>query len=403
MSANEGRSEAFRPRERLDGIDLLRGAACLLVVIYHLGMYVLGALYVGWDSVAAQLPTTARWLLVVPRMGYLGVSLFLVLSGFCLAWPYVGPRSDAAVDTRAFLLARALRILPPYYASLLVLWGAVSVGGPLARATFQPVEAWDVGVHALLLHNLSPRTLWSLNGAYWSLALEAQLYLAFLVVLPAFRRHPARTFFAALLFSALVPPLLARLLQSPATGPGWAVVHESLAAHLFELVCGVLAAQLVAARAAISKWLLCALAPLWLPTGFAATVWHVWPSPLDKIVYGFSFGALVLLVARVDLGAGRLARVLRVPGTASYSLYLLHQPLILVLAPWIWKLGLPAPRLWLAALFVGLPALVVLGYLAHLVVERPFLRGGIARRWLVRESSGGNTRNDDGAVRETSS
>lgn len=383
MPPNEGRSEARRVRERLDGIDLLRGAACLLVVTYHVGMYVFGALYVGWDAVAARLPLGGRWLLAVPRMGYVGVSLFLVLSGFCLAWPYVGPREDVPLDTRAFLQARALRILPPYYASLLLLWGAVSIGGPLGRATFQPVEAWDVAVHALLLHNLSPRTLWSINGAYWSLALEAQLYLAFLVILPAFRRWPARTVLAGLLFSALVPLWLARATSAPTSGAGWAVVHESLAAHAFELVCGVLVAQLVAARAALPRAVLVLLSAVWLPTAYAAGVWLVWPSPLDKIVYGLSFGALVLLSARTDVGQGRWGKLLRAPGDASYSLYLLHQPLLLVLAPWIWKLGLPAPRLWLLALFLGLPVLVALGYLAHLLVERPFMRGGFARRWLV--------------------
>jgi peptidoglycan/LPS O-acetylase OafA/YrhL len=132
----------------------------------------------------------------------------------------------------------------------------------------------------------------------------------------------------------------------------------------------------VAEKRAVPRAVLWALAPLWLLAGVATSVWRVWPAPLDKVIYGISFGAIVVLGARLDLGRGRVARAMLLPGTVSYGLYLFHQPILLVAAPYLWRLELGSARLWAWSMLAGMPVLVGVGWLAHMLFERPFLRGG---------------------------
>jgi peptidoglycan/LPS O-acetylase OafA/YrhL len=374
---------------RLAGVDLLRGAACLLVVLYHVGSIVLGGLFWGWDRVLGATPGWLRPAIHLSRLGFSGVSMFLVLSGFCLAFPHFR-RAEQAGDTLpaplrplSFARDRALRLLPPYYLTMLVLWGLYSLGGVFKKTSFLPIEAWDVGVHALLLHNLHPNTIWSINGVYWSLALEAQLYLAFLLVLPAFARAPLATFLGSLAVSVVVPLGLARAFDVPNTGAPWAVCFESMPAHLFEFVCGVAGAKLVVSGRRPPRALLLALAPLWVLAATWSTVWKTCPPTLDRLISGLSFGACAVLVARVRVPDTWLGRAVVLPGLVSYSLYLLHQPILLVLA-------VPISERWPALdarLFVcvfGLvPLLVGASWLLYRLVEKPFQRGGWAHDKLT--------------------
>lgn len=374
--------------ERLDGIDLLRGAACLLVVVYHIGAFVLGGLFWGWDRV---LDATPAWLappLKLARIGFSGVSMFLVLSGFCLAFPHFrraqqrGESLPAPLDVSAFGRARALRLLPPYYLSIAVLWGLYSVGGVFRKVTFLPIEAWDVGVHALLLHNLHPSTIWSINGVYWSLALEAQLYVGFLLVLPVFARAPRTTFLAALAVSVGGTLGLARAFNIPSTGAAWAVCFESMPAHLFEFVCGVAAAKLVVSGKRLPTPLLLALSPLWILGATWSSVWKTCPPTLDRVIAGLSFGACTLLIARVRLPDTGPLRLLVVPGLVSYSLYLIHQPILLLLAVPISERWPDLTTRFAVCLFGLVPLLIGAAWIVYRLVEVPFQRGGWAHRLL---------------------
>jgi peptidoglycan/LPS O-acetylase OafA/YrhL len=374
---------------RLDGIDLLRGAACFLVVLYHIGGFVLGGIFWGWDRVLAATPAWLTPAIKLSRLGFSGVSMFLVLSGFCLAFPHFrrARRAQLAVPPPLAVVpfgrARALRLLPPYYLSLLVLWGLYSLGGGYEKVSFLPIEGWDVAVHALLIHNLHPRTIWSINGVYWSLALETQLYVAFLLVLPMFARLPRTTFAAAVGISVLGPLALAHAFDVPNAGAVWAVCFESMPAHLFEFVCGIAAAKLVAEDRRPPRLLLVALSPLWLLAATWSTVWKTCPPTLDRLICGLSFGACTLLLARVRVPDGWLGRALVLPGLVSYSLYLLHQPVLLVLAVPISERWPDLDTRLLVCVFGLMPLLVVAAWVLYRFVERPFQRGGWAHNKLT--------------------
>src|SRR5262249_11710907 len=129
---------------------------------------------------------TGPWWASVLIYGHFSVVVFIVLSGFSLA---VSPaRSQWRLGGKAtFARRRAWRILPPY-------WGALAFSLAVAWAVIpQPGEAPPTGksvvVNGLLLQDIfgAPTP----NGAFWSIAVEAQLYVVFPLMLLLLRRGSA--------------------------------------------------------------------------------------------------------------------------------------------------------------------------------------------------------------------
>ena len=157
-----------RAASRLHGLDGIRGVAALFVVLHHCWLLS----FPGFPS------NTGPWWLGWLIYGHFAVVVFIVLSGFSLA---IGPsRSGWRLrSVREFARRRAWRILPPYWAalafSLAVAWWVVA-----QPDTHEPT-AKSVAVYGFLVQDLfgSP----SPNGAFWSIAIEAQLYILFPLLL----------------------------------------------------------------------------------------------------------------------------------------------------------------------------------------------------------------------------
>src|SRR4051812_40755494 len=169
-------SSAPPQRSRLAGLDGVRGLAALFVVLHH--CYLMS--YPGYPHNTG--PSWLAWLLY----GHLAVVVFIALSGFSLA---VAPaRKGWQLGGKArFAHRRAWRILPPYWAalvfSLIIAWAVIPQPGSA------PPDAKAVVVYGLLLQDVfgSPVP----NGAFWSIAVEAQLYLFFPLLLLVLRRAGA--------------------------------------------------------------------------------------------------------------------------------------------------------------------------------------------------------------------
>ncbi len=159
------------PSSRLALIDALRGIAALSVVLYH--AYVLDLV----SHASSRLVEPADSLLTY---GYLGVYVFFVLSGFVIAHSVRDVIITPAFVGR-FALRRSLRLDPPYWvaiAAALVVMAAnqeqplPSVGAVAAH--FAYVQQF-VGVPHII-------------GVFWTLCLEIQFYLAYVVLMLAVQR-----------------------------------------------------------------------------------------------------------------------------------------------------------------------------------------------------------------------
>ncbi len=140
-------------RVRLAFLDGLRGCAALYVVFYHVYHPL---------SHYGPLQFPANWLIGWAAAGRYAVAVFIVLSGFVLMLPVTRhPQRALNGGVFGFLMRRARRILPPYYAALLLSVLLIALGEPLLRdpalygfSLLPAVDADSLISHVVLTHNL---------------------------------------------------------------------------------------------------------------------------------------------------------------------------------------------------------------------------------------------------------
>ena len=306
-------------RGRLSGLDGVRGLAALYVVVNHIFLRT----FPGYPHDRA--PWWAGWFI----FGRFAVVVFIVLSGFSLALSPArhGWRLDSVFR---FAGRRARRILPAYFAalafSLAVAWYVVPQPGQGEPGTRSVV------VNGLLVQNLVQAP--SPNRAFWTMAVEAQLYVALPLLLLMVRRVSGVVMVATVTLAVAAvaiagphdPRLNTYVIQSP----------PDLAA-LFAI--GILGAGLVAASRARRAWpwlALAAAAPVLLTIWREGSVWTLAPEtpalgrrrarPSDRVLVDRvgHLGRPAPLVHALD------SRPIRSLGLCSFSLYLLHEPIVVV-------------------------------------------------------------------------
>ncbi|MEU2057493.1 acyltransferase family protein [Streptomyces bungoensis] len=344
----------------MPGLDGLRGLAALYVVLFHCWLYT----FPGYPD------SRAPWWLDGLMFGRLAVVFFLVLSGFSLAISPArhGWRSDGVVR---FLRRRAWRILPPYWAALVMSLAVSRFVVPASH--FGPPTGKTLLVYGLLAQDTL--TAPTPNGAFWSIGVEAELYLLFPLLLFLRRRWGA-----AVLVACVALPVIAG--ASPVEGA------NRLAPHLAPVfAAGVAGAGIVVASDRVRRlpwaWfaVLAALPVLALDLvqGSVWTVDHYFWVDLALAP------AMTMLLAAVATGRPALlvrlltARPVRGLGGFSYSLYLIHLPIVMAVvrrvAPRFVAPGLPT--FWFT-LAVALPVSVLGAWLFSRVFELPFQRN---RSW----------------------
>ncbi|MDQ2798279.1 MAG: acyltransferase, partial [Armatimonadota bacterium] len=197
------------PRLRLEFLDGLRGLAALYVVLYH--AYQLTT----FDD--SRIDAALVW-----RIGHPAVAVFIVLSGFCLTLPIVRSGSKSLRGgPREYFKRRAWRILPPYYAALVLSALFLVMAHAAKYRTGFALHDKVLGLHLspgsllshlFLVHNLDHVWIETIDVPMWSVATEWQIYF-FLpaLLLPVWRRFGALAavvagFAAGLLPHYLLPP-----------------------------------------------------------------------------------------------------------------------------------------------------------------------------------------------------
>jgi len=315
-----------RQRGRLDGLQVLRGAAASYVLLFHLAMAS------GFDAISPAIASVARW-------GFSGVDLFFVLSGFVI-WhgthDAVGPGT-----ARRFLLRRLARIYLGYWPMLAV---AVIMFAILAP---QVLSDANLAGSFFLMEPHDRRLLISVS---WSLTFELYFYGAFAMLLLVGRGW--RLLIVVVVFLAVIATNLALLAWFPGELDGSATEGWFFLSPFVAEFCG---GALVAA-----SW-----HAAWFPrrrdwfavAGVAALLLGVWTGvhdgalPTHQIQRLGSFGlaAAGLLMVGVTVEERiRWPRWSVALGNQSYALYLGH-PLVMSLLTitGIFPLGTGAFSGWL--------------------------------------------------------
>jgi peptidoglycan/LPS O-acetylase OafA/YrhL len=337
--------------EDIPALTSVRFFAAVGVVLFHYGAPIeawLRGLGAGTPLAAAVARVVAAPLTLAVKSGFLGVSLFFVLSGFILTHVYL-TRDPGHVDRRRFWSARFARIYPVYLigflgcAPLIVVgsldrWGS---GGAAAHVLLGAVPA------LLLVHGWICAWVPLWNFPSWSVGVEAFFYLLFPWLAPALARVRARRRLAAgaVIWIAGMALPLGYIFGSQLAASGIAPIVSAVASwsdpdgwrrlvtnvpifHVHEFLLGILVARAYVdrdpGRAHGDRWTVCGC----LLTALLLAAGHTLPTILE------SDGLLAPAFACVIYGlacGGRLASWLSHPtlvilGEASYALYVLQSP-----------------------------------------------------------------------------
>jgi exopolysaccharide production protein ExoZ len=336
VSPSQAPETGVGERRRLTALDCLRGVAAVFVLLNHVENTI------GKDKFFGVRLCQALW------EGQAGVQLFFVLSGFVI-WRAHG--RDVGMPSRLmhFFRQRAIRLLPP-------LWATLACLAPVYFWRFPEYFALDRLPAALLLLP-EPQEVWL--AVEWTLRHEALFYVLFAFVIAVPRLGwPVMTVWA-----------LASGLGLHLNYP-WSFYFDSN--HILFFIGIVLARWRSLERIRGDGLVLAGLLSWAAVWSYAVTVGV---SGNEKVwLYGLSFALLIRGTATVgDFGASSAIGLLRYLGAASYSIYLVHYPVVSFVTSVTAKRAFWQEHVWLAFMAIAMVA-VAAGLAFYHLVERPLIR-----------------------------
>jgi peptidoglycan/LPS O-acetylase OafA/YrhL len=281
------------------------------------------------------------------RLGWMGVDLFFVISGFVIAHSALSLiERDPAGYLRRFCARRLARIVPLHYLTCLF-WVVFVIPG----VVFDPRFLWHASSHLTFTHNWFHQTAGSINGPNWSLGVEMQFYVLILLMAPWLRRMRPLVVLGVCVAIAWAWRAAAFAIYHGQIRDGvnmtWFGISQ-VPGMLDEFGCGIALALFLhrdpAARHArflhatrwlwpVATWLVATitLRLFWMDS----SLWGNW----KLVIFWRSLLALTFLLAVISACAldGRFIRALTAPlrylGTISYGIYLWHSLVIFAIRP----------------------------------------------------------------------
>lgn len=340
----------------LQSIQLLRGMAALLVVVFHLeiviGKYGAGSFAVGQP----------------PSHGYSGVDLFFVISGVVMTTITSGAFGSPGAAGR-FLARRAWRVLPLYWLYTSAVLALMIVAPGMANSS-----SGEQSILASYL--LWPQAELPLLTVGWTLIHEAFFYLVMAL-------------FIASIGARMLPWMLGAWALATVAAQAWPAAHSVPWARVMAspLTLEFIAGALIGLYWRRLQPALAMPALVLGMAGFCAALFHLHGTPIDTLSTPWRvacFGApaaLITLGAMAWEGQRKLAAPtpLTLLGDTSYSLYLSHVFVISLMGRlWQWS-GVNHSGLHYAGFIVlTLAACIGTGWLSWRLLERPL------QRWVQR-------------------
>ena len=318
------------PQGRIPELDGLRGMAILLVLVGH---------YFSVPGVGAASLLNGYWF----RLGWTGVDLFFVLSGFLIGGILLEVR-DSPNYFKTFYARRFFRIIPLYYAWILLYMVLAALGGTFLATQIGPIQKIDVSIlaHFLFLQNFheflkGTVSFWWFSST-WSLAVEEQFYL----VAPLFVRYLPKRVLAVVLVLVTFGAPVARFVVRNYFAEGPWLAYRLMPCRADSLAVGVIAALLwnnPKARVWIQTHALVLYGLFAILFAGVAYLWRWHSDPLLPLTQtaGYTWLALFFAVLLLLVLSGRafllsaLMRLgfLREIGGVSYCIYIIHTAVFL--------------------------------------------------------------------------
>ena len=364
---------------KLIGVDGVRALAMLMVFCYHIWEFSGSPLW----NVGSLSPGN-----VVGRFS-LGVDLFIVLSGFCLYWPVAN--TCKPFDVLQYFQRRFWRIAPAYYMSILVMLlmpNALVIFMKLLHkpATWQEVPGLvQIFTHLTFTHALHPDTWGGIQGSYWSLGLEAQLYVAFPLVLIAVKKLGVPV---TALCMWLITVAWSYLWPNVFPNGGFAA-SLSIFGRWGHFAAGMLVAHICRGGNRKNHWVLGLFGLTLVVLGQLSIIREISLIPATDLCSLSGF-ALILMSAVQPVGVTTIfsSKPLVYLGTISYSIFLLHQNIMWYFGELLKKiLHVSESLMFPIYMTVGFGMIVVLASFWYRWFEVRFAKGWSAAFAKVKKSA----------------
>lgn len=315
MSANNVTVlQRVSPRPILETLTVLRGPAALWVFFYHI---VHDTQWISSNFLA--------------DIGFVGVSLFFILSGFVLYWSF-----NPQQEHKYFYIKRIARVYPLHIFYLLVALPLPFVAYPKETKTFI--------TNLFLLHAWIPdwKYIFSMNAVSWSLSCEMFFYLIAPFVFKMLSGKNRRSKTGVLCLWVVMSGTLGVGL-SHISNHADVIAYSNPLVRSGEFLLGVLSALLVSNLGAARKHNLRYFIPtvILLIAALCFGVSRFDMTQTEKsLIFAVPFAVLITLCAKNDIDRyssnrhdnNKLKKVLVYFGNASFAFYLVHELVIINIA-----------------------------------------------------------------------
>ena len=373
----------------LTNLTPMRGIAALLTVIFHIDLFMGNALVH---------PDTSH---ILSRM-YLMVDFFFILSGFIMSYVY-GFRFTSQVtraDFKKFTIARFSRVYPLHFAMLFFLIIVLYVFGRLGVPNVPILQVdnslYSVMTNILLLHSMNFHNWFTWVHASWSISTEWWAYMVFpFLVLPLFRLKAAGRVLVCLacfagyflimyfIYPSVKVPEAISFVQFHRSD--WSI-NIAYQYGIVRCLCGFILGMMMH-QFYKDGWGKKLLGNGWTMVILALLSFTSMHFNLPDIITVICFPLLLLSGAYGSVGINRVftTRPMQRLGDWSFSIYLVHQPILIII---FFTQGLlnppdpnqpppiPSPAIAWGIALVFVVLILFVSYLTYRFVENP------ARRWL---------------------
>jgi peptidoglycan/LPS O-acetylase OafA/YrhL len=356
---------------RYHALDSLRGIAAFIVVIYHC-LLVIPALEPAlfgygtpvyampdiWTGILTLIPFRILW------AGREAVIFFFVLSGFVLTLPFIQEHPPRYVG---FIVKRFFRLYVPFAIMIILAAAAWITVGPQGRSDLSGwfAASWsEEPAISVVLRHLAMFGDMSLNNVSWTLVVEWRVALLFPLLVLMTRLSPLATVIGAVALVIIYQSSSTEAIRVPYT-----------LYYFIYFVIGILVAlYLEPLLAWIRRLGTAGTAGLWI--AFYVLLNLRWLTPLGVPLADIGNGIAAALVIGLVLTSPRVQNVLMVRplkwlGMVSYSLYLVHVPLLMAII----YLSPESVPVYFALLIVP-PASLLIAFVFYRLVEHPSMRVG---------------------------
>jgi len=357
-------------------LDGIRGIAILWVFLFHSLGESYGWNHFPWRGWLRSFDEPRSLVLLFPlSLGGLGVAIFFAVSGFCIHLSHVRNREKG---WRYFFHRRFFRIYPAYLAAILIFfflwpWHNYSLYSP---TSFKSIIAHLFGVHNLYIH-----TKFDINPSMWSIGTELQLYAVYpLLLIVMSKLGWGYGLIAMLVFELFVKAIGSGITEDRQSLQMFALSNSPFAFWFSWAIGAYVAQNSIIERRESFKWvdfrvliLLNFAAVLYKPLAFAS---------FPLIAFATAVAIDRYIAKRwhsIKLPFGRTVwNHLTWLGIISYSVYLVHQPILAQAGNLLAKLGLPqnSPVIEMTTCVLLYPLIVIFAYGLYRLIEIPFIRLG---------------------------